>query len=519
MSYFTKSKDNSEPSAKILQQNTVDNAIQDGRVSTAVALQRQDMMANSPVQKKMHETSQLMANHVAPIQRAEDEELLQGKFEAAQRVEDEELLQGKFETAQRVEDEELLQGKFETVQRVEEEELLQGKFNPLQRESIEEEGSLQGKFASGSSTRLAEKEPATFNNTGLPHQLKAGIESLSGMSMDHVKVHYNSNKPAQLNAHAYAQGNEIHLSTGQEQHLPHEAWHVVQQAQGRVKPTMQMKGSMLVNDDVALESEADVMGAKAASIKTTKLTGATQFIPNNAINKSIQRKLFINNSRKYAIPTRDEDPNLITAADTRHVPEEEITLTLTRWMTKVKDYSFPSWKWAFDEAAKGKLKTARGNEEKIKALSDRRDQELNAIEDEAFKKQLSEASKQMQSEQELLDWESKSGARELVGKLKKFAGGGRDRVASVVVDPATLEIKGKGRSGDLSGKRNRNGEVEIDGADQRLVNRLRQLGAKQEDWDVWNCGEVSAAQNAFSLGDTYVGRCFLAGEKGGGIGP
>lgn len=75
----------------------------------------------------------------------------------------------------------------------------------------------------------------------LPFQLQAGIESLSGLNMDHVKVHYNSSQPAQLNAHAYAQGTDIHVAPGQEQHLPHEAWHVVQQAQGRVKPTTQMK--------------------------------------------------------------------------------------------------------------------------------------------------------------------------------------------------------------------------------------------------------------------------------------
>lgn len=79
------------------------------------------------------------------------------------------------------------------------------------------------------------------NASGLPAQLKAGVESLSGMRMDHVNVHYNSAQPAQLQAHAYAQGSDIHLAPGQEQHLPHEAWHVVQQAQGRVKPTVQMK--------------------------------------------------------------------------------------------------------------------------------------------------------------------------------------------------------------------------------------------------------------------------------------
>lgn len=79
------------------------------------------------------------------------------------------------------------------------------------------------------------------NNMGLPDNLKSGMESLSGMSLDEVKVHRNSDKPAQLQAHAYAQGTEIHLASGQEKHLPHEAWHVVQQKEGRIKPTLQIK--------------------------------------------------------------------------------------------------------------------------------------------------------------------------------------------------------------------------------------------------------------------------------------
>ena len=108
------------------------------------------------------------------------------------------------------------------------------------------------------------------NNTGLPNQLKSGIESLSSYSMDDVKVHYNSSKPAQLNAHAYAQGTDIHVASGQERHLPHEAWHVVQQKQGRVQPTKQLKGKVNINDDDGLEREADVMGAKALQMRCSK---------------------------------------------------------------------------------------------------------------------------------------------------------------------------------------------------------------------------------------------------------
>ncbi|WP_323816493.1 DUF4157 domain-containing protein [Cellvibrio sp. NN19] len=161
---------------------------------------------------------------------------------------------------------------------------------------IEEEKTLQTKENRENNIQLeTAAEAPKPNNTGLPDNLKTGIESLSGMSMDHVKVHYNSSQPAQLNAHAYAQGSDIHLAPGQEKHLPHEAWHVVQQAQGRVKPTMQMKGSIPVNDDNSLEVEADVMGEKALQIdamqsvrvEQTKLIGSDPVLP--MITGNVQR--------------------------------------------------------------------------------------------------------------------------------------------------------------------------------------------------------------------------------------
>jgi|GEM_PF-6096634 len=101
------------------------------------------------------------------------------------------------------------------------------------------------------------------NKTGLPDNLKSGVENLSGHSLDDVQVYYNSAKPQRLQAHAYAQGADIHVAPGQEQHLPHEAWHVAQQKQGRVKPTMQMKAGVAINDNAGLEQEAEAMGRKA----------------------------------------------------------------------------------------------------------------------------------------------------------------------------------------------------------------------------------------------------------------
>jgi hypothetical protein len=123
-------------------------------------------------------------------------------------------------------------------------------------QKMADRGAVENKL-----TQLKKTDPT--NNTGLPDQLKSGIENLSGMSMDDVKVQYNSAEPAALNALAYAQGSDIHVGPGEEEHLPHEAWHVVQQAQGRVKPTTQLKGNVKINDDSGLEAEADVMGAKA----------------------------------------------------------------------------------------------------------------------------------------------------------------------------------------------------------------------------------------------------------------
>jgi hypothetical protein len=137
----------------------------------------------------------------------------------------------------------------------------------LQRVRSGEEGDRSKERSSFSESRF-QADLATVpvrqapNKTGLPDRLKAGVESLSGYSLDDVRVHYNSPKPADLHALAYTQGTEIHVGSGQERHLAHEAWHVVQQMQGRVKPTMQMKG-IDINDDQRLEQEADVMSRKS----------------------------------------------------------------------------------------------------------------------------------------------------------------------------------------------------------------------------------------------------------------
>ena len=155
-------------------------------------------------------------------------------------------------------------------------------YSPRTNQTIQLESMSENNSAEQSQPTQTQE-----NNTGLPDNLKSGMESLSGMSLGDVKVHRNSDKPAQLQAHAYAQGSDIHLAPGQEQHLPHELGHVVQQKQGRVKPTKQMKGKVAVNDDAGLESEATVMGAKALSIGQLK-TADNQLDESSTSNQTVQ---------------------------------------------------------------------------------------------------------------------------------------------------------------------------------------------------------------------------------------
>lgn len=150
-----------------------------------------------------------------------------------------------------------------TIQREgkEDEELLQGKFTAQLAE--EDEEVVQGKF--GIAQRQAE------NRTGMPDGVKQRMEDSFGTDFSSVRVHPDSSKAPEVGALAYTQGTDIHFAPGQfkpdttagQELLGHELAHVVQQAEGRVRPTTEI-GGMPVNDNEALEHEADVMGARAA---------------------------------------------------------------------------------------------------------------------------------------------------------------------------------------------------------------------------------------------------------------
>ncbi len=188
----------------------------------------------------------------------EEEDLMQGKAAAQmQPEEDEELLQGKL-TAQRQspEEEELMQGKFIAQMQVEdEEELLQGKFTDRLS------GAPKGP---GGWPTQQKQETDNENLTGMPGKVKDQMEKAFTNDFSDVRVHQNSGKAKEVGALAYTQGANVHFAPGQfkpetpagRQLLGHELAHVVQQRQGRVRPTSEVAG-LLVNDSPELEKEAD----------------------------------------------------------------------------------------------------------------------------------------------------------------------------------------------------------------------------------------------------------------------
>jgi hypothetical protein len=170
------------------------------------------------------------------------------------------------------------------VQRLasEEEELMQGK-NVAQRQ-FEDEDELQMKSESAIQCSLEDEEemvqqksyPSAVpvqkaaNRTGMPDHVKARMESSFNTDFSNVNVHPESGKASEVGALAYTQGSDIHFAPGQFQPdtsqgkklLGHELAHVVQQRQGRVRPTTEVNG-MPVNDNPTLEQEADNLGSKA----------------------------------------------------------------------------------------------------------------------------------------------------------------------------------------------------------------------------------------------------------------
>ncbi len=105
----------------------------------------------------------------------------------------------------------------------------------------------------------------------LPGEVRGRMEQAFGADFGGVRVHQDGAAEG-IGARAFARGTDLHFAPGAYQPgtaagdelIGHELAHLVQQAEGRVAPTIQAKGVTLATSQ-ALEHEADALGARAAA--------------------------------------------------------------------------------------------------------------------------------------------------------------------------------------------------------------------------------------------------------------
>ncbi|MBC7976754.1 MAG: DUF4157 domain-containing protein, partial [Myxococcales bacterium] len=117
----------------------------------------------------------------------------------------------------------------------------------------------------------AEAPPSGGGGAPLPPDVRAKMEAALGGKFAGVRVHISS-YASTIGARAFTRGTDLFFAPGAYdptspqglQLIGHELTHVVQQAQGRVAANAEIGGAP-ANTDASLESEADELGAKAAS--------------------------------------------------------------------------------------------------------------------------------------------------------------------------------------------------------------------------------------------------------------
>ncbi len=115
--------------------------------------------------------------------------------------------------------------------------------------------------------------------TPLPEPVRGDMERAFGADFSAVRVHVGA-EAAALGAEAFARGTDLHFAPGRydpdseagRELIGHELAHVVQQSEGRVAAGAQYRG-VAVNQDGALEREADELGARAARGETVAQAG------------------------------------------------------------------------------------------------------------------------------------------------------------------------------------------------------------------------------------------------------
>jgi hypothetical protein len=110
----------------------------------------------------------------------------------------------------------------------------------------------------------------------LPKAVQAQMEDSLGADFTGVKIVPESAAAPRIRANAFTQAETVHFAPGKydpasaagKELIGHELAHVVQQRQGRVRPSFQGQG-LAINTDRGLETEADRLGKAAARGEAT----------------------------------------------------------------------------------------------------------------------------------------------------------------------------------------------------------------------------------------------------------
>jgi hypothetical protein len=102
--------------------------------------------------------------------------------------------------------------------------------------ALQEMANTSSQAKEGASIKASAKEKAKqrapkqkVNNTEIPDRLKAAVEHFSELSLDEVRVHYNSDKPTEKGVPAYTNGLDIYVAPEQEKYLARELSYIIQQ--------------------------------------------------------------------------------------------------------------------------------------------------------------------------------------------------------------------------------------------------------------------------------------------------
>ncbi|HAS46342.1 MAG TPA: hypothetical protein DCS93_38025 [Microscillaceae bacterium] len=219
---------------------------------------------------------------------------------------------------------------------------IQTKQQPIQRKH---KSTIQAK------QRPVQRQTEASSSAGSASesQIKHNVSVLKGQDVTQAKVHYNSSEPAKINAAAYAQGNEVHLASGQEKHLGHELTHVAQQMGGQVTANQQANNGLVnINDDPKLEKEADEIGTKASQGTTLQAKmpqSATAAHPSAPV---VQRYMVYGEKDQHNFVSEEQYNTIHT-----HTPADEKKAYEDKWNYKSQMETFD--KRYKRQESKGKL--------------------------------------------------------------------------------------------------------------------------------------------------------------------